>query len=67
MIYKDATRVIPETDGESETCLFLLMSTQTNSMVLVLLTLKLLMFCAHVSMLSSYRVLAFIAEAPIMI
>jgi len=42
MIFKDATRVIPGTGGSSESCLFLLMSTQTNSMVLLLLSLALL-------------------------
>ena len=36
--FKDVTQVIPGTGSGSETCLFLLMSTQTNSMVLVLLS-----------------------------
>ena len=65
-IFKDATRVIPGTGGGSETCLFLLMSTQTNSMVLALLSLK-LFFGAHVSVSPSSCVLVLIADAPIMI
>jgi len=32
-IFKDAARVVPGIGGGGETCLFLLMSTQANSMV----------------------------------